>query len=150
MKSPFQVGDDRWWQAMTDMFRRSARKTLRPLPINAVESIRQSLGKGFRGVVCAMPTRVGKRVTASKIIEGAQSKGKRVIFTAPAMSLIDQTVNAFGAERLVDIDVMQANHARPDRFAPLQVASGQTSARREIPVLCSGPSAGAPETLATP
>lgn len=132
------------------MFHRSARKTLRPLPINAVESIRQSLGKGFRGVVCAMPTRAGKRVTASKIIEGAQSKGKRVIFTASAMSLIDQTVNALEAERLVGIGVMQANHARTDRFAPLQVASVQTSARQKIPVLCSRPSACAPETTATP
>ena len=40
---------------------------------------------------------------------------------------------AFENEGLVGIGVMQANHPRTDRDAPIQVASVQTLARREIP-----------------
>lgn len=72
-------------------------------------------------------------LVAARIIEMARAKGSRVIFTAPAISLIDQTVRAFEAEGLTGIGVMQASHPRTDRSAPIQVASVQTLARREIP-----------------
>jgi len=109
------------------------KKELRPHQVEAVRSIRQSFGKGNRRVVVGMPTGAGKTLTATKIIEGAQAKGNRVIFTAPAISLIDQTVEAFEAEGVRGIGVMQANHPRTDPDAPVQVASIQTLARREIP-----------------
>jgi superfamily II DNA or RNA helicase len=121
---------------MNDMFSQSAfskKKELRPHQIKAIDLIRQSLGKGHKRVVCSMPTGAGKTLTAAKIIESARVKRNRVIFTAPAISLIDQTVAAFEAEGLDGIGVMQANHPRTDRFAPVQVASVQTLARREIP-----------------
>ena len=79
------------------------------------------------------PTGFGKTLVASKIIDLARAKGNRVIFTAPAISLIDQTVTAFEREGIDGIGVMQANHPRTDRFAPVQIASVQTLARREIP-----------------
>jgi len=72
-------------------------------------------------------------LTAAKIIERALAKRSRVIFTAPAISLINQTVDAFEAEGLQGIGVMQANHPRTDKGARIQVASVQTLARREIP-----------------
>lgn len=108
-------------------------KTLRPHQARAIEAIRQSLGKGNRRVVCQGPTGFGKTLTAAKVIEGALDKGNRVIFTAPAVSLIDQTVKAFENEGIRDIGVMQANHPRTDTLARVQVASVQTLARREIP-----------------
>ena len=110
-----------------------AKKELRPYQVEAIRLIKQSFGKGLKRVVCQMPTGAGKTLTAAKIIEGALAKGNRVIFTAPAISLIDQTVTAFENEGLVGIGVMQANHPRTDRDAPIQVASVQTLARREIP-----------------
>lgn len=108
-------------------------KTLRPHQVRAIEMIRSSLGQGNRRTVCQMPTGAGKTLTAAKVIAGAVAKGNRVIFTAPAVSLIDQTVAAFEAEGIEDIGVMQANHPRTNPMAKVQVASVQTLARREIP-----------------
>ena len=68
-----------------------------------------------------------------RIIEGALAKGNSVIFTAPILTLIDQTVAAFEAEGLHGIGVMQANHPRTDPLARVQVASVQTLARRGVP-----------------
>lgn len=118
---------------MNDMFREPAPKELRPHQIKAIDLIRQCLGRGHKRVVCSMPTGSGKTLTAAKIIEAARAKRNRVIFTVPAISLIEQTVNAFAAEGLTDIGVMQANHPRTDRLAGVQVASVQTLARREVP-----------------
>lgn len=121
---------------MGDLFEKdcaSIRKTLRPHQTLAIEQVRKSLAQGNRRVVVAMPTGAGKTLTASKIIDLAQAKGSRVIFTAPAISLIDQTVTAFEAEGITGIGVMQANHPRTDRAAPVQVCSVQTLARRELP-----------------
>ncbi|WP_353144888.1 DEAD/DEAH box helicase [Paracoccus sp. (in: a-proteobacteria)] len=122
---------------MRDLFFEEAqanqRKTLRPHQVRAIEMVRQSLGKGNRRVVMQGPTGFGKTLVASKVIDLARAKGNRVIFTAPAISLIDQTVTAFEREGVTGIGVMQANHPRTDRFAPVQIASVQTLARREIP-----------------
>jgi superfamily II DNA or RNA helicase len=110
------------------------KKELRPHQVRAIDLLKQSLGKGKnRKVVIQAPTGMGKTLTATKIIEGALEKGNRVIFTAPAISLIDQTVSAFEAEGIRDIGVMQAQHPRTDAQAKVQVASVQTLARREIP-----------------
>lgn len=109
------------------------RKELRPHQQKAIALLRASLGKGNRRVVVQGPTGFGKTLVAAKIIDGALAKGNRVIFTAPAISLIDQTVIAFEAEGIDNIGVMQANHPRTNPYAPVQVASVQTLARRQIP-----------------
>ena len=108
-------------------------KVLRPHQERAIALIRQSLGKGSKRTVCQMPTGAGKTITAAQIIEGALAKGKRVIFTAPAVALINQTIAAFEAQGIRDIGAMQANHPRTNPLAQVQVASVQTLARREIP-----------------
>lgn len=107
-------------------------KELRPYQAKAIELIRQSLGKGNRRVVCQGATGFGKTLVSAKIIEGALAKENRVIFTAPAISLIDQTVAAFENEGIRNIGVMQANHPRTDKLAKVQVCSVQTLARRDI------------------
>jgi superfamily II DNA or RNA helicase len=95
--------------------------------------IRASAGKGNRRIVCQMPTGAGKTVTAAKLIASALAKGKSSIFTVPALSLINQTVDAFEAEGVTGIGVMQANHPRTNPLAKVQVASVQTLAKRDIP-----------------
>jgi len=117
---------------MFDLFA-SEPKPLRFHQTKALDLIRQSAGQGNRRIVCQMPTGAGKTLTASHLIRSALGKGNATIFTAPAVSLIDQTVAAFEAEGLRDIGVMQASHPRTDPRAALQVASVQTLARREIP-----------------
>ena len=111
----------------------SKRKTLRAHQTKAIDLVRASLKAGHKRVVVQAPTGFGKTLTAAKIIEGALDKGNSVIFTAPAISLIDQTVAAFEAEGIRDIGVMQADHPRTNKWAKVQVASVQTLARREIP-----------------
>lgn len=108
-------------------------KELRPYQQDAIAKVRQSLVRKNRKIVVQLPTGAGKTLTAAKIIEGALAKGNRVIFTAPAVSLIDQTVEAFEAEGITDIGVMQADHPRTDARARVQVASVQTLNNRDIP-----------------
>lgn len=110
----------------------TAPKEPRPHQTKALQMLRQFLAKEQRLVV-QMPTGAGKTLTAAKIIEGALSKGNRVIFTVPAIPLIDQTVSAFKAEGIRDIGVMQADHPRTNPLAKVQVASVQTLRRRQIP-----------------
>jgi superfamily II DNA or RNA helicase len=79
------------------------------------------------------PTGAGKTLLATHIIRRALDKGKRVAFTVPAISLIDQTVAAFEAEGIHALGVLQGIHPRTDREQPIQVCSVQTVARRKRP-----------------
>ena len=109
---------------------------LRPLRTHqerALESLRASLASGHRRPMLQAPTGAGKTLTAAHIIQRALDKGKRVAFTVPALSLIDQTVAAFEAEGIHCIGVMQGIHERTDREQPVQVCSVQTVARRKRP-----------------
>lgn len=108
-------------------------KSLRPHQAKAIEMLRHSLGKGNRRVVVQMPTGAGKTITAAEIIKGALAKGNDVIFTAPAVSLIDQTVLSFMGQGISDIGVIQANHQLTNSLARVQIATVQSLARREIP-----------------
>jgi superfamily II DNA or RNA helicase len=56
-----------------------------------------------------------------------------VIFTVPAIELVDQTLEKFYREGIRDVGVMQAQHRRTDSSQPIQIASVQTLMRREIP-----------------
>lgn len=109
------------------------RKELRVHQERAIEMLRQSMERGNRRVVIQGPTGFGKTLTAARIIEGALAKGNRVLVTAPAVSLIDQTVAAFEAEGIRDIGVIQADHPRTNPKAQVQVATVQSLARRTIP-----------------
>ena len=109
------------------------KKILRGYQQRSIDLLKSSFGSGNRRVVIQGPTGFGKTLVAAKIIEGAVAKGNKVIFTAPAISLIDQTVNAFEAEGIADIGVMQSSHPRTNPDAQIQIASVQTLARREIP-----------------
>ncbi len=99
----------------------------------ALAALRDSLAAGYRRPMLQAPTGSGKTLTAAHIIQRALDKGKRVAFTVPALSLIDQTVAAFEAEGIRCLAVIQGNHERTDRDQPVQVCSVQTVARRKRP-----------------
>lgn len=80
-----------------------------------------------------MPTGAGKTLLAAGIISNALRKGKRATFIVPAISLVDQTVEAFWAEGIRDVGVMQALHPLTDRSKPVQIASADTLIRRLRP-----------------
>ena len=115
---------------------KSSPRSLRPLRLHqdrALEALRASLAAGHRRPMLQLPTGAGKTRIAAEIIKRALDKGKRVAFTVPAISLIDQTVAAFEAEGIDCLGVMQGIHERTDRDQPVQVCSVQTIARRKRP-----------------
>jgi DNA repair protein RadD len=111
----------------------TALRPLRPRQGRALADLRASLAAGHRSPMLQAPTGFGKTLTAAHIIQRALDKGKRVAFTVPALSLIDQTVAAFEAEGIRCLGVMQGIHERTDRDQPVQVCSVQTVARRKRP-----------------
>lgn len=111
----------------------SAPKPLRAHQHAAIAMTKRAIIAGKDRIVVQMPTGAGKTRTAAEIVAGALAKGKRVAFTVPAISLVDQTVAAFEAEGIDAIGVMQANHIRTNRAMPVQVVSVQTLNRRQRP-----------------
>jgi DNA repair protein RadD len=82
-------------------------------------------------IMLELATGAGKTFIAALIVSGARAKGKRVTFVVDAVSLIDQTVNAFFAAGIADIGVIQASHPMEDWSKPVQIASVQTLRSRE-------------------
>lgn len=120
---------------MFDLFADPGRdKPLRPHQADAITMVRNSLlGTGIKRVVCAMPTGAGKTRFAAELVNMANARGNRVAFTVPALSLIDQTIEAFENEGIYAINVMQGNHPRKDPNPKVHIISVQTLAKRERP-----------------
>lgn len=108
-------------------------RELRAHQIKAIDHLKASIRSGKRRPLVCLPTGAGKTLTAAHIVAGARAKGNRVCFVVPAIALIDQTVEAFAAEGIYDVGVIQADHPMTDATQPVQVASVQTLARRPLP-----------------
>lgn len=108
-------------------------KALRPHQDRAIGQLRLALVSGFRRPMLQAPTGAGKTVLAAAIIRRALERNNRVIFTVPAISLVDQAAQEFWREGIRDIGVMQADHPMTDASKPVQIASIQTLMRRKIP-----------------
>lgn len=108
-------------------------KTLFSYQDEAITALRNSFAAGHKRPMLHLPTGGGKTVLASKIIAYARERNKRVTFTVPALSLIEQTIEAFWAEGVRDIGVMQADHRMTAARRPVQIASVQTLGRRKYP-----------------
>lgn len=107
---------------------------LHPHQERALADLRASLSSGHRRPMLQAPTGAGKTVLAASIVQGALAKGKRVLFVVPFLSLVDQTVAAFGAQGIACVGVMQGFHPMTDGTQPVQVASVQTLQRRMLPL----------------
>lgn len=102
---------------------------LRPYQSAAIEEIRARVRSGKRRIVVVAPTGAGKTILAVHIIERIQANGKRVLFLAHRIELIDQLsakLDAIG----IDHGVIQGNHPRLRPWLPIQIASVPTLARR--------------------
>jgi DNA repair protein RadD len=103
---------------------------LHPHQVGLVEQLDAAIAAGERRLVAQAPTGFGKTIVGATITGRAIEQNKRVIFTVPTISLIDQTVQKFYAEGIRDVGVIQANHYLTDYSRPVQVASVQTLQRR--------------------
>ena len=94
---------------------------LRPYQLRAVEQLRARWRE--RPLLC-LATGAGKTVIAQAVIQGALTKGKRVLVVAHTRQIIEQTARRF------DCPMVMAEHRGE---GPLLVASIQTIARRGAP-----------------
>ena len=108
-------------------------RPLRPHQERTLDLLRGSLRAGKKRPLIQAPTGFGKTLTAAHLIQGALDKGNRVIFTVPALSLIEQTVDAFRKEGIYSVGVLQGDHILTDPAQPVQICSVQTLARRQKP-----------------
>lgn len=106
-------------------------QTLRPYQSRALDGCRASIARGHKRVLLVAPTGSGKTTIASAIIQGAVAKGRRVLFLAHRKELISQCVTRL-AEHDVQAGIIMAG-VQPFPHRPVQVASVQTLARREVP-----------------
>lgn len=96
----------------------------------AIEQIRQSFQAGNDRVLLAAPCGFGKTIVSAWMAKQAISRGKRVMFFADRVKLIDQTLSAFDKFG-IEYGVIQADHPLTDYDKPCQIASVQTIARRK-------------------
>ena len=104
----------------------------RPYQLEAIESLRANIRRGVKRQLLVMPTGTGKTLTASTMIKSAVDKGKRVLFVAHRLELIDQSVRTLQSIGL-DVGVIRGSDRRRKRAAPVQVASVATLVRRIRP-----------------
>lgn len=110
-------------------------KVLRPHQKRAIGMLRRSHATGKRRPILKLPTGAGKTVVAAAIFRSARERNPlaRLLFVVDALSLINQSVEAFYDEGLHGIGVIQADHPLTDWSKPIQVASVQTLQRRKMP-----------------
>jgi DNA repair protein RadD len=106
---------------------------LRPYQASAIIRIRNAYESGARRIMLQAATGSGKTRIASTIISGVREADLRALFVAPAVLLIDQTVEKLYRDGIRDIGVLQAAHPMTNPSRSVQVASVQTLQRRELP-----------------
>jgi len=111
----------------------STSKTLRNDQVEAIDRLRKAISIGKRRIVLQAATGWGKTVVFSDICDKALRKGGRVLFTVPALSLVDQTVEMLYSQGIREVGVIQQQHHMTDYSKPIQVASVQTLQRRGLP-----------------
>ncbi len=111
-------------------------RPLYPHQVRALDLLKQSIRSGRKRPILQAPTGFGKTRVGAEIVLGARAKGNRVVFCVPALSLIDQTFDAFVSDGVDagDIGVIQADHPWRRPHAPIQIATAQTLARRDLPM----------------
>lgn len=109
---------------------------LRPLrgrQIDVIPAITQAVREGHRRIVIQSPTGSGKTVISAHLMDRSAKKGKRPMFVAPAIALVEQTLASFEDQGMRDIGIIQARHERTDFMARIQIASRDTLVRRPLP-----------------
>jgi superfamily II DNA or RNA helicase len=106
---------------------------LRPHQARLLDNIDHAISDGATRIMVQAPTGFGKTIIAGEIANAIVESGRRAIFTVPALSLIDQTVERLHGQGIHDIGVIQGKHPLTNPDSAIQVASVQTLARRQMP-----------------
>ena len=108
-------------------------RDLRDDQADALHALRVAVSEGKRRICMQAPTGWGKTVLTSALVESARQRNKKVLFTVPTISLIDQTVEMFASQGIVEVGVIQAANPLSNWDQPIQIASVQTLMKRTIP-----------------
>ncbi len=96
---------------------------LRPYQTRAIQDLRAAYGRGHRAPCLVLPTGAGKTVVAAAIIRAATERGKRVLFLAHRVELIDQSVAKLESSGVTDVRMIRAAHDLGNPQATTTVAS---------------------------
>jgi superfamily II DNA or RNA helicase len=99
----------------------------------SINELREAVRQKQRPVL-NLPTGAGKTLIASQIFSLARAKHKRVAFCVPALSLINQTYDAFLKTGLDmrEIGIIQGCNQLTDWARPVQICSLDTLVRRPV------------------
>jgi len=107
---------------------------LRDDQADALDALRDAVRDNKRRICMQAPTGWGKTVLTCALVESARQRGKKVLFTVPAISLVDQTYEMFVSHGITEVGVIQATNPLYDWAQPIQIASVQTLMKRERPL----------------
>jgi len=102
--------------------------TLRPDQEAVKAEVYANIRSGNARVCVQAMTSFGKTALAGKITLDALSRETPVIFTAPMITLVDQTYEEFKSWGIDDIGIIQADHPYKDYGANVQICSIQSIA----------------------
>lgn len=106
---------------------------LRPFQERSIVAIRQHILDGRKRIILCSVTGSGKTVLAAAIIHSARRNfDAKILFIAHRMELIDQAVEQLAKWGVTEVGVIRADDKRSAPLMPVQVASIQTLARREL------------------
>lgn len=98
----------------------------------AVEQLRANIREGAINQILASPTGSGKTEIAAYLLHECHQKGRRGVFVADRINLIDKTSQVFAGYGIPH-GVIQGTHWRHQPWQRIQVASAQTLATRGWP-----------------
>jgi DNA repair protein RadD len=97
----------------------------------AHEALQQGAREGHKRQMLMAPTGSGKTYLGLRACSQALMKGRRAMFLADRLTLIDQTSSTADRYGLQAHGIIQANHWRTNPNLPFQIGSLQTVARRK-------------------
>ena len=108
------------------------KNNLRQYQVDSINDLRKAILKGHRSIVLQLATGGGKTTIASEMIRKANEKGKKCLFLADRIELVEQTSKRLDYEG-IEHGIIMGNHERYKPHSINQVCSPQTLARRPIP-----------------
>ena len=108
------------------------KNNLRQYQVDSINDLRKAILKGHKRIVLQLATGGGKTTIASEMIRKANEKGKKCLFLADRIELVEQTSRRLDYEG-IEHGIIMGNHERYKPHSINQVCSPQTLARRATP-----------------
>ena len=108
------------------------KNNLRQYQVDSINDLRKAILKGHKRIVLQLATGGGKTTISSEMIRKANEKGKKCLFLADRIELVEQTSKRLDYEG-IEHGIIMGNHERYKPHSINQVCSPQTLARRATP-----------------